>query len=374
MSVTPMRRSATPTSQPTPVRVCLVTELLDEPFDEGMKIFSLNLAKYLHRHVHLSAVTNSPVPPSVVPVLSLPFGRAMFSRHLLSHLRAFKPDILLYVPKASLTPATFLRLVVLNRMAPEARLAAIGLQSREFSAWTKAVAPLLSSLHVFTQSAKAASNTSALGFRTSCLPPGVDISKFHPVDPAVKLRLRAKYGVPAEPFTILHVGHLASSRNLDILATVAQRPDTQVILVASTSTPQDAALKKRLGEAGVVIFDRVLPRIEELYQLSDAYVFPVLDPAGAIEMPLSVFEAMACRIPVLTTPFGDLQDVLPPRSGVIFWRSVDELTRGLDAVRKGSLTIADDARDGVEQFGWNSTFCGLLDRLVETEIDDQFVS
>ena len=37
-------------------RVCLVTELLDEPFDEGMKVFSLNLARYLHRHAEALAI------------------------------------------------------------------------------------------------------------------------------------------------------------------------------------------------------------------------------------------------------------------------------------------------------------------------------
>jgi glycosyltransferase involved in cell wall biosynthesis len=340
-------------------RVCLVTELLDEPFDEGMKVFSLNLARYLHRHADSLAISSSPIPPTNPPVVTVPFGRVMLSEELRSRLRTFRPDILLYVPKASLTIATFLRLVTLSRMAPQARLAVIGLQPRQARIWTRAFVPLLSSLHVFTQSREAASTMSALGFQTACVPPGIDISRFHPVDEVNKNSLRKKLGIPADRFTILHVGHLAASRNLDVLAQLASRRQTQVVVVASTSTCQNSELKKRLNAAGVIVVDQVVPRIEQFYQMSDAYVFPVLDPGGSIEMPLSVLEAMACGLPVLTTPFGDLQRFFPPGSGVIFWRSADELLRGLDEIRQ-EPTASAAARTAVEEFGWDRAFGKLL--------------
>jgi glycosyltransferase involved in cell wall biosynthesis len=342
--------------------VSLVTELLEEPFDEGMKVFSLNLAQFLHRHVQLLAITNSPTPPVNPPIVTVPFGRTMLSRRLQLHLRAFEPDILLYLPKSSLTAATFMRLVALQTMAPRANLAVIGLQPREAGIWTRTFAPALRSLQVFTQSKNVASTMSALGFRTSCVQPGVDLSKFTPVDDVTKARLRAKFGVQPDQFTILHVGHLAPSRNLDVLADLARRPHTHVMLAASTSTPHDPEVKRQLSEAGVTILDGVAPRIEELYQMSDVYVFPVLDPAGAIEMPLSVLEAMACGLPVLTTPFGDLQDLFRSESGVIFWRSADELRQGLERIaRQPSSGRA--ARGAVEGFGWDHAFGKLLGTL-----------
>ena len=43
--------------------------------------------------------------------------------------------------------------------------------------------------------------------------------------------------------------------------------------------------------------------------MSDYYVFPALDPISAIEFPLSVFEALACGIPVFHKPFGALEDI-----------------------------------------------------------------
>jgi len=343
-------------------RLCLVTELLDEPFDEGMKVFSLNLARYLEQHVQMLAISNSSVPPATPATLSVPFGKSMLSRRLRAALRAFEPDILLYLPKSSLTAATFLRLIALNRMVPAARLAVIGLQPRQSGLWTRAFVPLLSSLHVFTQSMKAASAMAACGFRTSRVPPGIDIVRFHPVDSTTKAALRRKFGLRSDRYTVLHVGHLAASRNLETLVEIAARPRTQVVLVASTSTPQDAGLRTALSNAGITVLDRVVPQIEELYQLSDAYVFPVLDPTGAIEMPLSVLEAMACGIQVLTTPFGDLPQLFPSVPGVVFWRTTAELMRGLDALREEAPEPT-GARRAVEYFGWDSAFGQLLGML-----------
>ncbi|MCP3669001.1 MAG: glycosyltransferase family 4 protein, partial [Gammaproteobacteria bacterium] len=48
--------------------------------------------------------------------------------------------------------------------------------------------------------------------------------------------------------------------------------------------------------------------IEEIYQLADIYCFTVTQADGAMELPLSVLEAMAAGLPVITTPFGRLPE------------------------------------------------------------------
>ena len=340
-------------------RVCMVTELLGEPFDEGMKIFSLKLADYLHRNADALVITNATQPPQAPPVTRLPFGKAMASARLWRRVRAFRPGIVVYVPQASLTASTFLRLVALRSMSPRSTLAVIGLQPRELRGWTRALVPMLTSLKVFTQSMKAAAALSDFGFDAASIRSGVDFSKFQPVPPAAKAALRHRFALSQDAFTILHVGHLAVTRNLDSLLTVAADPRNQVVMVASTSTAQDPTLKDRLTRAGVRVIDHAVSAIEEFYQLSDAYVFPVLDPGGAIEMPLSVFEAMACGVPVLTTPFGELERVIPQTPAVIFWRTSEELAQGVETIRK-TPAIGADLQTAVAGFGWDTAFSGLL--------------
>jgi len=52
--------------------------------------------------------------------------------------------------------------------------------------------------------------------------------------------------------------------------------------------------------------DRYIKKIEEIYQLSDCYIFPITFEGGGISILLSVLEAMACNLPVVTTKFGGL--------------------------------------------------------------------
>jgi glycosyltransferase involved in cell wall biosynthesis len=93
---------------------------------------------------------------------------------------------------------------------------------------------------------------------------------------------------------------------VQVLASLAFAGRCTVVLVASSSTPQEERVAATLRAAGVHLFTEYLPAIHELYQLADCYVFPVRSTDNAIELPLSVLEALACDLPVVTTRFGDL--------------------------------------------------------------------
>jgi glycosyltransferase involved in cell wall biosynthesis len=139
------------------------------------------------------------------------------------------------------------------------------------------------------------------------IPMGVDMEKFKPIrEIDKKKRLRKKYGIPLESYSLLHIGHLKIDRNIEFLRTL-QNKDTQVIFAISTSTRKHDAnqdqIKEDLISSGMILIDKYIENIEELYQLSDCYIFPVENPMAAISLPLSILEANACRIPVVTTPF-----------------------------------------------------------------------
>jgi glycosyltransferase involved in cell wall biosynthesis len=96
-------------------------------------------------------------------------------------------------------------------------------------------------------------------------------------------------------------------------------PGYHTVVVASTSTLQDEQIKETLRTAGTTVIDTYVPNVEDIYHLSDLYLFLAEQDTAAIEMPLSVLEAMACNLPVICTPFGGLPDFFAAGDGLFYW-------------------------------------------------------
>jgi glycosyltransferase involved in cell wall biosynthesis len=116
---------------------------------------------------------------------------------------------------------------------------------------------------------------------------------------------------------VLHVGHCNRERNVLVLSLLA-RSGFKVILIASTSTIIDIELLSELRESGVMVLTQFIENIQHFYQMADCYVFPVIHATSAIDSPLSVLEAMACNLPVVTTRFGILPDLFQPGYGLYY--------------------------------------------------------
>lgn len=150
-----------------------------------------------------------------------------------------------------------------------------------------------------------------LGRQACYMKTGVDIHRFHPVTQGEKQALRRKYGLPEGKKLILHVGHMQTGRNVEALALLDGR--CHGVLVTSTYAPgaQNQELRKRLlANPDIAVIDTYLPNIEELYQLADVYLFPVVAEHNCIDVPLSALEAAACNLPVVATPYGELKELL----------------------------------------------------------------
>jgi glycosyltransferase involved in cell wall biosynthesis len=182
----------------------------------------------------------------------------------------------------------------------------MGLQPRHHSPLAQRLLTRIAPDIVFVQSANSKRYLEELGCQAEVVPSGVDTDTFRPVAPGRRAELRAKYGISTELPVVLHAGHLNAGRGITTLADLAATRRCQPVLVASTSTSQDPDLERELREAGVIVFSTYQPNVEELYQLANCYLFPVRSSQSAIEVPLSVLEALACDLPVVTTPFGGL--------------------------------------------------------------------
>ena len=86
-------------------------------------------------------------------------------------------------------------------------------------------------------------------------------------------------------------------------------------------------------DSGIVIIDRYIEHIEEIYQLSDLYIFPVEFKGGSIGLPLSLLEARACGIPVLTTEFGSAKKFLGNDNNGIYYAEASDFKKKLKEVK-----------------------------------------
>lgn len=119
----------------------------------------------------------------------------------------------------------------------------------------------------------------------------------------------------------LHVGHLRRSRGLErfceLKALVGDR--MELVVVASPYFDPARGLVEELTSAGVHVDRGFVSDIADVYASSDVYLFPLPpEQNGAIELPLSVLEAVACGVPVISTPFGALPVALTNVDGVTF--------------------------------------------------------
>ena len=124
---------------------------------------------------------------------------------------------------------------------------------------------------------------------------------------------------------VTHVGHLKGKRNLSQLLELQAQAGYHAVIAVSTSTEHDAMLKGALRSAGVTVIDRYVPDIEEVYCLSDVYLFLAVEDTAAIDVPLSVLEAMACNLRVVCTPFGGLPDLFEAGEGLLYWNGQAKL-------------------------------------------------
>jgi glycosyltransferase involved in cell wall biosynthesis len=105
----------------------------------------------------------------------------------------------------------------------------------------------------------------------------------------------------------------------------------------------------------VRVIDEFVANVAELYQLADCYVFPVppthwsAEAHWSIDAPLSILEAMACDLPVVSTRWEGLTRLFPGAPGLRIVDTPDDIAgavadcRGLE--RPGTRALVAD-------YGW----------------------
>ncbi len=323
-------------------RVCIVSNIY-RAIDEGMA----KTAYYLYKNL---SKTNEVQHISNVSLNSYVGLRALLK---------FKPDIIHHVPGPSLRGLTLglsLKRILRSKLAVSATRPQLNESFckviTKFSKPDLVLVQTNDSLNLFKNS---------LGCKTSFLSNGVDIDRFRPVDSTVKKTLREKYNLDPSAFIALHVGPLRRGRNIATLARLSRAQNIQMILAGSTTTSSDKLVAQELLQNGCLVWNKYFPNIEELYQLSDLYVFPTFESLNCIETPLSVLEAMSTNLPVVTTNYGALPQLFKENDGLFFANDSDELINKI-AQTKDIRNV--NTRKKVLPYSW-SNICKKLDRLYD---------
>jgi glycosyltransferase involved in cell wall biosynthesis len=269
-------------------------------------------------------------------------------------LRTFRPDIVHFV----LTPTSrgILTTKLISKLNLEAKTVLSALHP---SLWAKRLLKPLRPDLVLVQSKKSDLLFRSVGFETCFFPNGVDLSKFEPIGEPHIRRLRDEFRVPADSFVVLHLASMQRARNLNVFKIIQQAEETQVIIVARENEVGSERLARELEDAGCLVWKKHFSNVEAIYNVADCYVFPTIEPKACIETPLSVLEAMACNLPIVTTRFGALPDVFNEGSGLVFVDDVERMPSILGSIRNNGLKV--DTRSLVAPYSWD----GLAEGLVE---------
>ncbi|RPD98003.1 glycosyltransferase family 1 protein [Aureibaculum marinum] len=316
-------------------KVLLVSEYLNPPYDEGIKKTVYNLFINLDKKYEVQAICRYGFKQENIHIVET--NKLFFAKEIKRIITHFNPDTLIYFPFQSSTFASYLRLKILSNYSKNSNSIFIALQPKQLKSWQQNLVKYLKPKIALTPSPTLKKFWDKNGIDAKQIPLLTNLSIFKPLaDTNQKKDLRLKYNLPSDAFIISHMGHLNQGRNLKSLIPL-QKFGHQVVVVASSSTPEDAKeqsdLKETLEKQGIIIIDRFIENIEEVYQLSDIYIFPVVKENSSIGMPLSVLEARACGCPVVTTNYGSLELFLNNDNNSIVYSTPNSFLEAVNSIK-----------------------------------------
>ncbi|MEN8139608.1 MAG: glycosyltransferase family 4 protein [Thermodesulfobacteriota bacterium] len=307
------------------MRICLIGEFSGAP-DGGLKNVSRITCEHLAANQEVQVLT----------------GSILLRPSVLRRFLSFRPQVIHYLHGASLPGLIMLKF--LSLLAGRGSKSVVSALRPSLGRWARKFVFLLRPDLVLTQSHHFERFFRDHGCDIALLPNGVDCHRFMAVDQEKKEELRWRYNIPRDKKMILYVGHLSSSRKIDIFAEIQRDPQAQVVLVGSSDEPMDKELHDQLSAAGVIIIEEYLEDISELYKAADLFVFPVEESGDidggrknngrgeAIDMPLSILEAMACNLPVVSTHFGALPRLFMEGGGLLYRDTTAEIVAAVKSM------------------------------------------
>ena len=333
----------------------ILTDCLAEKIDEGCLKDANRLIKRIKSEYPDTTVVSYKQKTGLSDI-HLDLNKLFLNSSLLSLIKE-KNQPLLYIPFASNTTATALRMFVMSRAAKQ-KMQVIFAIRYPMNGFTKFLLKH-SGFEVVSLSKESYDYFHDSIGRAKYLKTGIDTEKFVPIDAEQKALLRQKYDVAPDKKVLLHVGHLKYGRNVDKLLNVGD--DYHVFMIASsvTENEKDDGLRQKLkSRPNTTVIESYLPNIQEIYQMSDVYLFPIVEEHNCIDVPLSVLEAAACDIPIVATKYGELKQFVG-KPGFKFIDSFDKPTLN-SAIDEAADIKNCNTREAVLEYDWARSVESLM--------------
>lgn len=337
----------------------IISDCLTEKIDEGCLKVANSLTKRI-KQKYPDTFVISYGRKSGLSDLHMKLNKMFLNQKLFTIIRKRKEPIL-YIPFASNTFATALRVFVLSIYSLKSVNVIFALRY-QMNILTRCLLKLSRASIIALSKESFEFYRKNIGGRVLYLKTGVDTKKFHPVSVEKKKRIRDKYQVNPEKKVLLHVGHLKNGRNVEKLCDINSQ--YHVFLVVSSVTEKEQDLREKLDERpDTTIIDNYIENIEELYQMADVYLFPVEKEENCIDVPLSVLEAAACNVPVVTTAYGELKEF----KGIEGFRYINSFEKIALNQAVDNMCCSENikTRNVIQKYDWDSSVDKLMDFVQE---------
>jgi glycosyltransferase involved in cell wall biosynthesis len=340
------------------LKILVVAEDLSPPLDEGMKKTAWHLVRAWEKGHEVLTLTRRQPAQGLQSPRQIRIDKFFQHSDLCRSAGGYAPDVSIYFPEASATRNSFWRSRRL-KLITRRPVAMMALQPRSYGLFDRYLIRRWAPDLLVAQSSSYARRLRELCPRVVEVPLGIDLGRFRPPRPEEKQKLKARFGMPLDRPIVLHVGHIKENRNLRDLCTVARTDKFQVVVLGSTSTRQEEAVLRDLEASGVTVIADYVESVEDLYRAADVYVFPVQAPDAAMDLPLSVLEAMATNLPVVTRPFGGLADRFAESESFRYYQRREDLEAAVQSV----LNVPSRNRELVSHFSWENVAREILQHI-----------
>jgi glycosyltransferase involved in cell wall biosynthesis len=180
-----------------------------------------------------------------------------------------------------------------------------------------------------------------LAAKIHLIPNSTDTNRFVPASAVEKKSLRKKLNLPQNAALAIYTGRLVSYKGLPLLLKVWDEirhkyEDTLLILAGTGGLDIhncEAELREYVQANSLeshVLFTGAVQNTPEYLQASDLFVFPTENDA----FPSSILEALACGLPVITTPVGAIKTIVTDgETGVLIQPgNAEQLFQALDVL------------------------------------------